>query len=640
VIAPAFAAALLSTGALSVKATPARALAASSDPVTLEVTAGAPGDARLSATTSVGALSEPRPAGPGRFWLAFTPPRERFPQVALIRLELERGGSRESTWLALPVDGAETLTLETTKPRARVDVTIGERTFGPVQADARGEVEIQVVVPPGVATARVRSVDRLGNQRVKPVDLAPPPFQQVRLAIPAGATASWADPRPLAVEIFAVDPTGAPATAPPTLGVDRGVLGEPSPGPAPGTFVVALRAPEQLPPDRRATITAGQEGKGDSLVVPLRAGPPVRVAVSARPSSYAAGSRQKIALAARPEDARGNAADPDTSVRFTADLGTVEPSGPLAASLALPDAFAGREAVEVVVSAGPVQGKAAVELRAGPAASASAVLPHTMTRAGGPPVEGTLLLKDSFGNPVRGAAPAVSCTVGRAELVKELGQGAYQLRFGAAETDRTGAGRLVARAAGGPELGVADVMVLPVPLDLGLSLGLRAGAQSNFALLHGGGGLAEVAVRPVGRWPLEVLVEGGGSALLKVSQPFEERGPDAVFHTDLRWATGALGVRASFSLGAALSAHGSLSTGAQHTWARYEVRGGGGPDLSLEEAGWSAFGRVAAGVSYRTGPGRLLGELQATYAPPPGQTALRGNLGQATAMVGYLVEVR
>ncbi len=645
-ISPAFAVALLCTGALSVKATPARAVAASADPVLLDVAADAPGDARLSATTNVGTLSAPRASGPGRFRLAFTAPRERFPQVALIRLELERGGARESTWLALPVDGADTLTLETTKARAKVDVTIGDRTFGPVQAGPKGEVEIDVVVPPGIASARVRSVDRLGNQKVKAFDLAPPPFQLVRLAIPTGASASWADQRPLSIEIFAIDPTGAPASAPPPLKVDRGALaGAPSPGPAPGVFVASFRAPEQLPapPDRRATVTAtaGPHGKGDALAVPLRAGPTARVALSAEPSSYTAGSGRTIALTARPEDARGNAADPGTPVRFTTDLGKVEPSGPLGASLAFPDAFAGREAVEVVAAAGTVQGRAAIELRAGPAASASAALPQTTVRAGDPPVEGTLLLEDAFGNPVRGASPALACAVGRAEVVKELGRGAYQLRFGATESDRPGPGRLTATAtATGLELPVAEVLVLPVPSDLGLSLGVRAGAQSNFGLLHGGGGLAEVAVRPVGRWPVELVLEGGGSALVKVGQAYPEAGSGAQIFTELRWATGALGVRASLPLGPALAAYGALSGGGQYTWAKYLVTGGSGPSVARDDGGLGWFGRAAAGVSYRAGPGRLLGELQATYAPPPGDTALGGNLGQATVMVGYLVEVR
>lgn len=640
-LSTALAAALLCTGAISVKTIPSRAQAASGDPVLLDVSTGAGAEARLSASTNVGKLSAPRASGPGRFRLAFTAPRERYPQVALIRLEVQRGAARESAWLALPVDGAETLTLEASKAKAKVEVTIGDRTFGPVVAGARGEVEVAVVVPPGVATAKVRSVDRLGNEKVKTIDLAPPPFQRVRLAIPEGASASWAD-APLPIEIFAIDPTGAPAGSPPEVKVDRGAIGAPAPGPSPGTFVAELRAPEQLPPDRRATVSAsaGPEGAGDALAVPLRAGPPARITVTAEPSSYTAGSGQRIALAARAEDARGNAADPETAFRFSADLGDVEPKGPRAASLALPDVFAGREAVEIVATAGGAQGRAKLELRAGPPTSAKATLPQSMARAGDPPVEGTLLLRDAFGNPLRGAAPVISSTVGRAELVQEQEHGVYRIRFGAGEADRTGAGQLLAKAGGGPELPAAEVVALPAPSDFGLSLGLRAGAQSNFALLHGGGGLLEVALRPVGRLPLELVLEAGGAALLRVSTPFDEAGSGATVSTDLRWATGALGVRASLPLGLALSLYATLSGGAQYTWASYQVGGGGGPSLSRRDDGLGLFGRASAGVSYRAGPGRLVCELQGTYAPPPSSTALAGNLGQGTAMVGYLVELR
>ncbi|HYV46069.1 MAG TPA: hypothetical protein VFA20_14465 [Myxococcaceae bacterium] len=640
IAAPALAAALLSTGALSVKLTPARALAASGEPVLLDVTADAP----VRATTNVGSLGAPRAAGPNHFRLAFTPPKERYPQVALIRLE----SSTESTWVALPVDGSETLTLESTKPRAKVEVTIGERTFGPVVAGAKGEVEIKVVVPPGIDSARVRSVDRLGNQKVKTVDLTPPPFPLARLAIPTGAVASWADAQPLAVEVFAVDVSGAPASAPPALKVDHGAVGTPvspsvpvsvaTPGAVPGLFIATFRAPEQLPPNRLATVTAAAAG-AEPLVVPLRAGPPAHIAVAVQPSRYIAGSRQKIAVSARAEDARGNAADSTTAVRFTADLGALETSG-AQASLSLPDAFGGRDAAEVTATAGDAQGKAQVELRAGPPASAKAELAQAMARAGDPPFGGTLVLRDAFGNPLRGASPAVSCTVGRVELTKELGQGAYQLRFGAGEGDRTGPGKLLASAGGGPELPAGDVLVLPAPADFGVSLGIRAGAQSNLAKLHGGGGLAEIAVRPVGRWPLEVMVEAGGALLVPVDQGYPEAGPNARISTDLHWATGALGARASFGLNPALAVYGAVSGGAQYTWATYHVSGGGAPTLSLSDAGLAPFARAAAGVTYRAGPGRVLGELQVTYAPPPSATALGGNLGQLTAMAGYLVEVR
>jgi hypothetical protein len=638
VIAPALAVALLGTGALSVKLTPARALAATGDPVLLDVSAdGAPPDARLTATTNAGTLGAPRPAGPNRFRLSFTPPRERFPQVALVRLELEHGTDRESTWVAIPVDGSETLTLETTKPHAKVDVTIGGKTFGPVQADARGQVEVKVVVPPGITTASVRSVDRLGNQKVKSIDLAPPPFPLARLAIPAGASASWADVKPLPVEVFAIDPSGAPADAPPALQTSHGSLDAPVPGPVPGAFEATLRPLDKLPPDRRATITAAG---AEPLVVPLRAGPPVQIAVSAEPAAYTAGSHQKIAVSAHLADARRNASDSTTGVRFTTNLGTLEPSGPQAAALVLPDVFSGRESVEVAAAAGDVDGKAAVELRAGPPVSAKATLALPAARAGEPPVDGTLLLADAFGNPVRGASPALSCTVGHAELVRELGGGAYQFRFGAEAADRTGAGKLLARVGGGPELPAGDVLVIPAPADFGISLGLRAGAQSNFARLHGGGGLAEVAVRPMGRVPLEVLVEAGGSSLLTVRQPYAAAGAGASIATDLRWASGAAGIRVSFGVGPVMALHAALSGGAQYTWAAYQVSGGGAPTLSLSDAGLGPFARVAAGVTYRAGPGRLLGELQATYTPPPSSTALGGNLGQVTAMVGYLVEIR
>src|SRR5438132_379434 len=110
---------------------------------------------RLSA--SVGTISNLRRESAEAWTADYLPPSESYPQVAVIAAVA--GG--QLSWTALPLSG-QGMAVVQTRPGAEITVEIGERSFGPVKADAHGEAQVPVVVPPGVHEVR-----HLG----KPIDL-------------------------------------------------------------------------------------------------------------------------------------------------------------------------------------------------------------------------------------------------------------------------------------------------------------------------------------------------------------------------------------------------------------------------------------------------------------------------------------
>jgi len=163
--------------------------------------------ARVSLSTNVGAVGEPQPAGDGTFTASFTAPKSRAPTVALIAAAAEADGDYALGWLALPLSGSDSMTLET-KPQASVHLRIAEREFGPAVANAKGEVQIQVVVPPGVDKATMHVEDPLGNTADRQLDLDPPRFARVRV-LPLGPPQA-APGDSLELQAFVVRRDGSP----------------------------------------------------------------------------------------------------------------------------------------------------------------------------------------------------------------------------------------------------------------------------------------------------------------------------------------------------------------------------------------------------------------------------------------------
>ena len=177
--------------------------------------------APVRALANVGTLEMPRPAGaPGHFSARYLPPPERYPQVAMLVVELASGPRRMHALARIALEGSTVVPFHTS-PGASVTMRVAERSFGPVIADQRGRVEIPILVPPGVRAGIARAVDHSGAARETEVDLQPAPFvRMVVLAPPTLDVGSFSE-----IVLLAVEADGVPANpARLTLSASAGLL--------------------------------------------------------------------------------------------------------------------------------------------------------------------------------------------------------------------------------------------------------------------------------------------------------------------------------------------------------------------------------------------------------------------------------
>lgn len=135
----------------------------------------APSDFEPTWTANVGQVSGVA-FQPGGYWEAqYTPPEERYPQVALIAALSAEGDNLAVHRIDLL--GSPKIKFQS-EPRIDVNVYIGEKAFGPVKTDRRGRGEVKVQVPPGLRVAETRGTDNHGNSEVRPLPLDVPPFNR------------------------------------------------------------------------------------------------------------------------------------------------------------------------------------------------------------------------------------------------------------------------------------------------------------------------------------------------------------------------------------------------------------------------------------------------------------------------------
>ncbi len=157
-----------------------------------------------------------------------------------------------------------------TSADASVSVRVETASFGPVRADAQGNVTIPIVVPPGVRDGFARATDADGNTRETTVDLQPAPFAQMLIVTaPQLEVGSFSE-----VSTFGVTTRGEPiAQGSTTLRASEGMV-HPSAAAAPGEERFLLEAPQKVgsrrdAPDRergrrraRAAPGAGEARRG------------------------------------------------------------------------------------------------------------------------------------------------------------------------------------------------------------------------------------------------------------------------------------------------------------------------------------------------------------------------------------------
>ncbi len=268
------------------------------------------------------------------------------------------------------------------------------------------------------------------------------------------------------------------------------------------------------------------------------------------------------------------------------------------------------------------------------------------SRAGGEPKRVALTFADSFGNPVTGATVEIVASRGKAEAIEELGGGRYVFRYAVQRTEAEGEARIEARVQSGKVTLAKNIAVLPYVAAVEIAAGALVKAHSNFALATGVSPAIEVAVRkPSLRLPIEGLARAGTSFYAPATNSLAHSGGAQAAGTGIGGPWFELGARHARPIRISanghvspLAVHVAAAAGVRATSSEVRVTGGAvGETPRALETTWHPQLSVGAGATYRLGPGRLVGELQYTYAQATGQ--LVGNVGGLGLSVGYLVDI-
>jgi hypothetical protein len=242
------------------------------------------GAVRLHA--SDGSLSAPTVENGSVRVAKYHPPESKFPGLAIIVATSDDGAILD--WAPIRLFGRPSIATRS-EQNAAVTVKIEGESFGPIRADRYGRGTMRVLVPPGVAQARVLARDALGNESTVPLALETPSSLPLFALCPAESERLY---------VFALDSAGRPRT-----GVKLAVtssLGELSaPRQLDGYSVSSLSLPPSAAMDAPLVFLAGVEGEPasqarcDSRVVGEA---PVRMNLSAVPKSWtpAMGDRVRV----------------------------------------------------------------------------------------------------------------------------------------------------------------------------------------------------------------------------------------------------------------------------------------------------------------------------------------------------------
>lgn len=298
-------------GKLTLEVPAAPLVAGKGAPTTLKLhvrdAAGRPARAALRVAASVGRLGPLRETATGEYTLIYTPPDEKYPQVAIVAALSVADGA----FTAAPIRLAARVTVNGEgEPGARMTIAVDGREFPATTVGADGRFSVPIVVPPGGRATGV-SVDKLGNHERHEIDLALPPFPHLLLGavpptLPADGSAR------AEVIAFAVDARGNPERrALPPLSASAGKLSAPA-SRGDGSTTWTLTAPSTIG-SGAVTLRAGAA----TTAVKLRPGPPRTIEVLPPKDPLPAGLDAAVTVEARVLDADGS---PVPGARLTAAL--------------------------------------------------------------------------------------------------------------------------------------------------------------------------------------------------------------------------------------------------------------------------------------------------------------------------------
>ncbi|MDP2269909.1 MAG: hypothetical protein Q8K32_04190 [Archangium sp.] len=601
---------------LSVRVSPSH-LQLGADPGAVIEVEGPSDLSRLQVTVSHGRVGPARQLSPGHFVVDYLPPDQTFPRVAIIAARATSASHPLHGWTTLPLWGSAEAAVKT-GPHQQVSIQIGQRTFGPVQADAKGSAVIPVLIPPGIREAHF-------GRRV--LNLGLPRTSLTLLVLEEPEQAGDRPPR-LGVRLYAITEDGRPRGGLRLKArAGRGTVGEFS-AVSEGVYVSQWTIPATPPGEVELSAWSTTEAEAVTtarLLVP--GGPPASLALSVEPSEYTAGDPGEVKLSAEVRDANGFLTQ--GVPEFTTGLGRVGPLteaglGKWSARVQLPTELGGATAAPLRAHlAGAPDAEVSVRLKAGPAKSIrSSPERLAVVGDGSALVEVQLQLVDAWGNPTGGEVVATS---GEGELTRLPGASPRYLY----RSPRRSGATTLALVSG--ELR-AELPVALTPAPAILTLAPRVGVLTNF-----GNVVAPLLGVEFMVWPGAHVGVGAEAGFFFLARRGQVAGADfagstahltvqavpLLASTSWRSALGAVRLRATASGGVVLSA-AQLALQDQ-------------PQVNELTAAPTA--RLAVSLGMQAGRGVLFLELAGGWAGALGTKTVTGPLVWLGSSVGYSFDV-
>ncbi len=468
--------------------------------------AGRPAAAPLRVSASVGSVGPARETALGEYSIDYTPPEARYPEVAIVAASSVSDGA----FVAAPLKLAAHVTVDGEgEPGASMKIAVDGQPPAATTIGADGRFSLPLIVPPGGHAVGV-SVDALGNQQKRDIDLALPPFPRLLIAaVPAELPADGS--AHAEVVAYAVDARGNPErSAPPELTADVGALSPPE-ARGDGSTAWIYTAPATL-----GSGAAQLRAPGADARVLLRAGRPKSLVVTVPKEPLSAGLDRPVTIEARLSDAAGA---PVSGAELHATLAGGRVVG-------VHDRGAGRYAIELLTPRDAGRGEAQLHVEV---ANVPPGPPRRVTLHWLPPVDerwsAEAWLDDDVGLPVPNAAIAMAAPSEHLQSDERTDRfGTARLRFAPATT-RTA--RVTAEPAGLPGVGAAlDLLVV-------------GGVVHAVASVAGGGVVdGEAASSPPSFPSLDVALPLRPAAFADVRLSFEPQKPrvgqPVRVHVDLR----------------------------------------------------------------------------------------------------------
>jgi len=562
------------------------------------------------AMASIGTLASVTPAGRDRFRARYLAPASRFPQVAMIVVDLVGAGQHLRAAARLPLYGATEMPFRTSAS-ALVSVRVANQTFGPTRADTQGNVTIPIVVPPGVREGSARAIDPNGTSRDTLVDLQPAPFQQVMIvATSPFEVGSFAE-----VSTFAINTRGEPmASGKTTLRASDGMVHPLGPGAA-GEERFLVEAPRRVGGGSlRLTATALDVApqpvvvveRHAEVVVPLIAGAPQRLLLSASADHIIAGESGPTTVALAARDRHDNPAS-CAGARVTIERRPValvpDATGCGRVIVPTPDKPVPDGSLEVEAALGGLRSRTAIRVSPAPAVRMSAAVSAARVVGDGQrSVEVRVDAFDRAGRPALVPNLRWQAAGGRLGPVHSPREGRYISQFTPAATRSTRVEVLVVK---GDPLLSATTLVQVEPTKSQLLLSARVGLFTNFGGMGGPIATIEAMQSLPGRasgWAAGIAVSYL-HADLTVTGVGDPAPPGSHIEVDQLPCLAAARYRLPIPLGASIALGGGAGVSLARTLLRWD-----GKDAwpAVRGSAHALAAEVQADVAFPLAPGALI----------------------------------